>query len=375
MTSGQAPPERTVLVASGYTGHDLPYLRLIWEDASNCDVRLVFALMEAGRDAREFDLHLGDIKDNLEIYWLDKPISPKWMARLASDVGAAHVLIPNGDRFMARLAIGPRRWRHLTFTTLVMQDPRWEISALSGVHAKGRVKLMLAQLCSRRPNVRVVWLRGPGYDQVSSELFVNDPVIPGAAGHDSEVAHALEALDRDRYWFAMIGVTNWWKNPSVVLEALRALPSDRAGLLIAGPIAPDSAAEVAAGIVRIGAGGAEVVVLDRHLSNGEMNDVVRSVDCVVVAYSTHAPASTIGKVGAYGSRVIVAGSESLRSHADFLGELAIQCDLDAGSIAAAMRLAMSTHPSGNRPTVLERFTSVLLAPCAEDGLSPERESS
>lgn len=359
-TVGSTAPSQRVLVASGYTGHHLPYLRLIWQQASASGLKVVAALPSAAKESKELALHLAPTQQNLELVFVDDPVSPKSTAQLAREVGASQVIVPNGDRFMMKLAIAPLLPRGITYTTLIMQDPRWEIGATRKLHLKARLKLTLAFCASARRRVKVVWLRGPGYRGSSTERYVNDPVIPGSGDGASRVSRELAALDPEKYWFAMIGVTNWWKNPELVLDALAEVASDKVGLLIAGPISPSLAPAIMQQVDQLQASGITVVVLDTHITNGEMNDAVRAADCVVVAYSTHAPPSSIGKVGAYGSRVIVAGSKTLQAHAEFLSDRAIRCDLNKRSIAAAMRSAISSPPTTGRLSVPDHFASVLL---------------
>lgn len=364
--SNLAGVSRRVLVASGYTGHHLPYLRLIWQHASETGLEVVAVLPREAENSNELALHLGDAKQDLDFVFVDEPSSPKSLARLARRFGASHVVVPNGDRFTMKLAIAGRLPTGITYTTVIMQDPRWEIAASRRLHLRARLKLMLALLASRRARVRVVWLRGPGYGGTLGERYVNDPVIPGCAGPDSRIGRQLAELKPGKYWFAMVGVTNWWKNPEMVLDALAEIPADDLGLIIAGPISPSLAPAIIERTGRLADSGVTVVVLDSHITNGEMNDAVRAADCVVVAYSTHAPPSSIGKVGAYGGRVIVAGSKSLQAHAAFLGDIAIRCDLETQSLAAAMRYAISSRPVASRPSMPTHFASVLLGDDSED---------
>ena len=161
----------------------------------------------------------------------------------------------------------------------------------------------------RRPGVRIVALRGPGYDSGASGEVALDPVI---IGDELPLPLELENLESGLFWFGMVGGMTARKNPMMALDAFAQLEESRTGFIVAGLLDSSVSGSIRAASAALREAGRQVIIVDRPLSNDEMNGVLAALDCVILPYSTHAPPSTMGKAAALGVRMVAAGSPELR---------------------------------------------------------------
>jgi hypothetical protein len=164
-----------------------------------------------------------------------------------------------------------------------------------------------------------------------------------------------------RYWFGLAGVITARKNPGLVMDAVALLP-EKAGLLVAGVVEASARGEFAAGAARLAAAGIPLVHHDRTMSNAEMNAAIEAMDCVVVAYDTHAPPSTMGKSYVLGTDCILAGSEQLREHARYLGH-ARTCEPTVEALSGVMvqTIAAQQRLGPRGAPVTDRFACRLVS--------------
>ncbi len=116
-------------------------------------------------------------------------------------------------------------------------------------------------------------------------------------------------LDDSRYWFGIIGAIDERKNVSLVMAAAQGLPPGQVGLLVAGRFSDatrESLREFGAELP----GGVRLV--DRVLTDEELDAAVAAVDCVVLAHSNEGPSGLFGKAVRAGTRILGAGAQSLR---------------------------------------------------------------
>ena len=355
---------RFLIAEPGHTGHVFVYIALMarYAQAEGHDVHCIIS--REGLESVEFAQHLAELSD-LSIHSTSGPPTLDRIALASTRMGADIVVIPNGDLYVPDIA--RRGWGgDCPLRVLVMRDPRWE----NPRDLRRRWRLMakralIAMTCAR--GAEVIWLRQPGYS--GPERHANDPVITGVP--ISEVlqngGHFRESLrmDSTTYWFGMTGAISTHKNLPLVLDSLRRLcsnhPTDKFGFALIGPLNPGL--EMTEEEILRDLGGLPIPTrrLGDVMTNDEMNAVVAALDCVIMAYSSSSPNSTLGKAAAFGTRVAAAGDRSIER---FVGELGMgpTAQLESGALARLLAAQLGkTHPEPRPELLADRFSQVLMA--------------
>ena len=113
-----------------------------------------------------------------------------------------------------------------------------------------------------------------------------------------------------------------------------------AGLLIAGKIDPVLRPEIESAAAASVDSGRPVVIIDRILSDVELDAAVAAVNCLMLAHSNEGPSGLLGKAACGGTRVIAAGAKSLKSDIEELPELGDWTELNEESLGAAMQASL-----------------------------------
>ena len=345
----------TMMIAErSSSGHRLVYVRLLAEHAMRNQVDVILAMPDAVRGSLEYSRHLGRMARLVEHVSISPSASLVHLQGLAESSGARDLVIPDGDLYVAEAAYARRRPRSRTprarTTLLIMRDPRWELSASRVPRWRALAKLAALRLVQVRSDTRLVWLRDPGFIPRVDEEEAPDPLVLDAPREaiigDARSYRIVHGLDRDTFWFGIVGMLTERKNVPIVAEAVRRVAFDSAtplGLALIGPTGPDATWERAALQKECESAGVRFVSDEALMSNYEMNVAVAAVDCVVVAYSTHAPNSTMSKAAGLGVRLVVAGSPPMRRFAQSVsGTRGVPLDLR--SLTAALRAATKAGP-------------------------------
>jgi hypothetical protein len=339
-------------------GHLLVYVRLIAARALERGHDVVVALAPGASRTSEYQMHLSGIAASVRFVDAPLVLTPRSLNQLTSRVPADVVVVPHGDELAARLGgfVGGRLRTRTRI--LVMRDPKWDREEGKRPPARNILKSVLLTLGSRRTNAELVWLRGPAHEGAKGERHAVDPFISDVEVNEIERRGA--SLRRhmskgdDIFWFGVTGAVSARKNLGLVVDALVSLharrPEVRVGLAVVGPIDEDVLAVFERARSTLMSAGMSTYFENRLLANEEMNEVVAAVDAVVMAYSTNAPNSTLGKAFVLGTKIVSAGSRAFLEHARFLdGSVAT---LDAPSLSAAMEDALLQPPRLVRPGAL-----------------------
>lgn len=310
--------ERVLIVETACAGHHLVYARLLADAALGRGASVAIAATARVVSDARFALHLGDIQGNIQVVEIEEGVSLGHLQELGRRLDAYVVLVPDALPFGSNLLLG-KRSRIPELRLLVMNDPRWKLEGTLRPQPTQWAKLLFLLLVSRRRGQVIYWLRPPGY-QSNDENYVCDPVIIESTTESvklaaSELRKRLEVAD-DVFWFGLVGGIGDWKNPSMVIEACiaaQARTGRRLGLLVIGQWRASLSLADAQSALRDG--GVAMVTDERNLTNAEINAAIAALDCLVLAYSTHAPNSTAGKAAALGVRVVAAGTPSFRRFA------------------------------------------------------------
>lgn len=337
--------KRDLIVETKTAGHVLVFVRLLAEHSLKNGRLPVLLLSSSAVDAPEFDLHLGAIIDRCETHFapLNCPID---FAEWARSTGANQVVIPDGDAHLLDLArakyMGP------PMSLLVMREPLWPKPLGLRQATKMLAKRTTMRWVNSRSCVSVYVLKPPGFT-AKRDTYVNDPIL---ATPDLEGGQRLRrdlGMDDDVFWFGVAGHITPRKNPGKVMRAIAAIADSKSiGFLCAGIIQDDAIAEFETGKSILSARGVPVRHLNGPLTNEEMNLSIAAMDCVVVAYDTSAPPSTMGKAYRLGTRCVISGNAQLRRQASWLGGATV-VDRTDDSLQKAMTLALTSPRPGPRP--------------------------
>lgn len=340
-----------LIVEERSSGHLLVYVRIVLERVLFKGLRATLALSDQAFASEEYRVHLEPLvidNQKVRIVRFSPNATLRAISNLASSVGANAVIVPHGDELAVRVGWARAGLRGIRLVLLVMRDPSWEVPAPFHRRLRNFAKKLLLEMAARRKNVELVWLREPNYRDVDAKkAFAIDPFV--ADGSRDEIACGAQSLradlglDDDVFWFGVTGAISSRKNLPLVVDAMvlaRALdPSLRIGLVVFGPIGAGSGVSAAQLEERCDQEGIPVVVRNELITNFRMNCLVKGVDAVVMAYSSHSPNSTLGKAYVLGTRLVAAGPPSVRRFVDSLGmgpSTALQADALARRMATAI---------------------------------------
>lgn len=352
---------RTALIVEpNPTGHRLYYVRLLAEAAVLRGERVVLALSEGALTTDESRLHLSKLPAAVDIV-SSRGFDVAAVADLSRRFAATTTVIPDGDRFAMRLARS-RKWAgHGTLSILIMREVAQPRGPAVLVNMKTWLRTQLFRRAARIAGVRISILKSAMWRGTTFLPSAPDPVSLCCTSTDIASVRAEWGLDANRYWFAVLGDISHRKNVTLVARALHVADVKQIGLLIAGRCDPSATRGMAEPIEALKDAGAKVVVINRLLTDAELDAAVATIDCLVLAHSNEGPSGLFGKAAVSGTRVVAAGAQSLREDVGCAPGMATWCPLDIVSVASALQSARTTPRPGSVLTPeTRRFADALL---------------
>lgn len=353
---------RLLVIEDDPSGHHLVYVRHLITAALARGWNITFATNRNVVTSTEYAEHLAELVGAVEIV-SDAPTStPADVTALAQRCCASRTVVPDGDALAMAFGV-TRRWRGPgVMVALVMRDPRrrgWR-----GPHAVRSVaKRALLWRARRVRGVFVVSMRS-ALDPGAGADVALDPVTYVADPATSARLRDEWGIDREVYWFAVIGAITVRKNIPLVADAVAATARThrdrRIGLLVVGTIDPDAVAETTRALTDLSSRGVSVVCHDALLSDAELDAVVGLADCIVVAHSNDDPSGIMAKGVVAGVNIAAAGAPTLRRDAEHVqGAAWSELDVDAMT-AMFQRCIGTTPPAPRRDLGTEQFAARLL---------------
>lgn len=248
-----------------------------------------------------------------------------------------------------------------TVSALIMRDATGS-SRIPGLQ-KSRTffKHLCIKMADRRRNTSIYILRSAMWSGRSGFRFARDPITLSASRAQSLATAKEWGLDPSKYWFGVLGKISARKNLPLIIAALKSVNSSGVGLLVAGQCDAE-VMESMKSLTSTGLSSLEVVVVDRLLSEVELDSAVQFIDCLVAAHSNEGPSGLLGKAAAAGTRIVAAGAASLKSDCDVLDEdSASWCPLDLTSLSDEFAKARGKpRPGTPFAASAEQFAKVLL---------------
>jgi glycosyltransferase involved in cell wall biosynthesis len=353
--------ERRVLIVEGNPdGHRLAYVSLLAAAAKARGEKAIIATSNIALNSAEWGIHMGN-STGLEISIVDD-FTLASLARQANDLAVDHVVIPDGDQFAYKLARGKKWAAQGTVTVLVMREKGQSLQLPFIASTITLLKRVLLLAANRRSRVQVRVLKSATW-RGSSLLPVSRDPVSLEFSHEDARPENLPALVDSYFWFGVVGKVGQRKNLPLVASSLAALQRSDIALLVAGEVEPGILEQADYYFERIRELGGQVEIVDRLLSDEEIDRVIRDLDCVVLAHSNEGPSGILGKAVMAGTRIVTAGALSLRHDCNHIGIGAHWAKLKEEGITSALARAMKTSPpASNRVASPDEFTSSLLGP-------------
>ncbi|MBG6237082.1 hypothetical protein IWX78_000025 [Mycetocola sp. CAN_C7] len=334
--NSNAADRPVIIVEPNPTGHRLSYVRLIAAEALEQGQRVVLSTSEGATSAPEYELHLAGISARIGV--VTTPTDPTSIEALARGLNAALTVVPDGDLFAIELA---KRgfWRGGKLAVLIMRESAQPKRIPGTVRVRSWIKRTLVRRASKLNGVRILTLQSATSSRLDPKATVADPVVLQCTQVDIAGARGMLSDHADTYWFGVMGAVTSRKNLPLVAESLSKIEKGSVGLLIAGTISSSVFEESLPWLEAMKARGHPVMVIDRILSDPELDALVTALDCIVLAHSNEGPSGLLGKAVASGTRVVAAGARSLRRDVAIIGAGASWVPLRRSSLTGAFQEA------------------------------------
>lgn len=355
----QLRSRRVLIVEGNADGHRLFYVSLLASAAAAAGEEVLLATRASVISSPEYAVHMAKFGSQLKLTTTED-FSVRDVERLCRVHAIDHAVIPDGDSFAYQLSKGhPWTWRG-TVTALVMREKGQPSRVPGSALVKTAVKGVLLQAAHCRRGVEVRVLKSASWRGFSLLPTTRDPVVLNAKNKCTE-PHALPSLSKSRFWFGLVGIIGQRKNLPLVAASLASLGRPDIGLLVAGRVEAGVLEEAEEHLERIRGYGGQVTIVDRLLSDEELDLAVRQLDCVVLAHSNEGPSGILGKALAAETRIVAAGAKSLRLDCRHIGQGALWAPLDEQRLSVALAKATNVPiPDANSFASAQEFASGLL---------------
>lgn len=371
MHTGRKSPTRSAgasssacvhIVEANGSGHRLYYVRLLAEHALNRNYRVVLQLRDTSLASPEFRTHIEHLSEHVAIvpatsFTLDE------IAQRAGTLDATVTVIPDGDGYVYAVARG-QRWKGSGRLSLLAMrersEPRRTRLQTGVASALKRAAFWLAR---RAPRVTVHVLASAAMRSKSASR-VADPVTFAVSHAEAAALRQEWSIDPTIFVFAIVGAIDDRKNVPLVLGAL-ADAATQAGdqpavLLLAGRLAPN-VREAIANCADLLPEGVDLVIVDEVLDDRRFDGAVALADCIVLAHSNDGPSGVLGKAAAAGTRVLAAGSATLRRDCEAIGNGAHWTELDRLALAEGFaEIRRRARPEPRSMPTADQFAATLM---------------
>lgn len=331
-------PRRVLVAEMSGSGHRFQYVRWIIE-AAVAQGHFVSLLTRPGACLTdEYRTHLGSVGSLFHA--VESPTdSISELIQIALYQSCQSLIIPDGDRYLAQVMLAGRPHKSVDVTLLIMR-PSGQSSTLSGVRkVKTLVKRVLRSFVRLR-GIRVLSLVS-STTRPRNEMQVADPVVVEQITASSMANHRHEfGLSEGTTWFGIVGAISRRKNIEMVLESLKVAHDPGFGLVIAGKIESDYKAALLAEVSVAQESGLQILIIDRILSEIELDLFVATLDAVILAHSNEGSSGILGKASILGTPVLAAGANSLRKDIEGMPDIGIWVELNPQSLSEGMKRIM-----------------------------------
>ena len=353
-------PQHVLILERIHSGHRLYYVRILATAAHERGSKVTIVLGKGGAESEEARLHLSTLPESIGIRE-EIGADLTTAARLSHQLKADVTVVPDGDWLLKPL-VKARRWRGTgALSLLVMREPNAGPGRTLSSSIKRSGKLLAMRWVASLSRVRLSVLKSATWTGSSEFNVAHDPVTLTTTRGKAAATVQEWGVTPNRYWFSVLGAVNSRKNLPLVVEALSQIGSSELGLFVGGACDPGELRAAQPWIQEFEARGGRVAIVDRLLSDDELDAAVLAVSCIVIAHSNEGPSGLFGKAAAAGTRIVAAGAQSLKGEAISRPRLATWSALAAPPLSEALAAAaLSSRPEPEILAGTTLFTDALL---------------
>lgn len=327
--------QRSILIVEpNPTGHRLYYVKLVAQVALDLGCRVALLTRDSSPLAPEWNLHLKTVTEMVDCIF-GAAFRARDISEVANRGGFDHVVVPDGDRIAIDVGVSGKWGSTATLTTLIMRSQD-QPSVVAGIPSlKGWAKKVIIHRARRVPRVKLCYLKSALWSGESTLNIVRDPITL-IRPTDDEFVESATTLDKEKFWFGVVGAITDRKNVPLVARSLAALNRPDVGLLIAGRLAESVRADLRSLQEDCLQQQLSVRVVDRLLSDREIDRFICELDCVVLAHSNEGSSGIFGKAAAAGTRVVAAGALSLKRDCSIAPDIGLWSPLEPSLLSKAL---------------------------------------
>lgn len=326
------------------SGHRLAYVRILAEEALARGHTVHIALPPGAPESAEFQTHIADLAVRIAFHSISD-FRLQSLASLSSKLGVSRTVVTDGDALALQLAKRGRWHGPGRLSVLIMRETAQKSDFWLVYWTKNRIKKIITLRAALVSQVDLAVLKSATWSGRSKMRVAVDPVHLSCSVSDVKDVRNDWNMDESKYWFAVLGAITDRKNVPLLAKSLASIGGPSIGLVVAGKIDPAIRQQVGIALSELKVSGTSAVVLDRTLSDIELDAAVTAADCLLLAHSNEGPSGLLGKAACAGTRVLAAGARSLRLDTQALNGLAEWTELEEDAIAAAMTRAVHSEAS------------------------------
>lgn len=350
-----------LLAEPAVSGHRLSYVRLLATEALRRGHSVHIALPEGGTTSPEFRTHIADLANDVTFETLNR-FALSELAAMTIRTGAFRTVVTDGDALALELARTGRWSGSGQLSILIMRENAQADSLRARMWAKNLAKKLVIRRAAATQNVNLAVLKSATWRGDARYPVAVDPVELNCTQSDIDGLRQKWGLEASTCWFGVLGAITARKNVPLIMHSLAQTTGKSAGLLIAGKIDPLLRPEIDAAAKSLVDAGKRVVIIDRILSDIELDAAVGAVNCLLLAHSNEGPSGLLGKAACCGTRVIAAGARSLKADIEGVPALGHWTELDQDAIRAAMQEALPIDRGNSVLSAnVDSFVRVMLA--------------
>lgn len=272
------------IVEPRHTGHHLNYVGQLARAATRAGAHVVMFTTPEAAASQEFSRFVGDAAGQVVI----GPTAPG-PTTVQQAVGPAVIVYPDGDHQLISILKQLPGLERSTHVEVLLMRTEALLGGSAGRALRQLVKRATVRAVSAHPQIRVRWLTDsfgvvtsrPGYRAVAP--IADPPTVDTLAApvRPVELGPARDARPR----IVLTGVITERKNPRLLVAA-----AARSGwqVVLAGRVDGDLATDVS-----LPDDDDAVVVINRHLLDGELVWLLQDADAAFVGYQTDAPSGIL----------------------------------------------------------------------------------
>ena len=358
----------TLIVEPNESGHRFYYVRLLAEAALERGDEVTIVTSPKARASSQATTHLSTLLNSVNIV-VNERTGLELLRHLADTWLPDLIVVPDGDSSAIALGARPHWNRRVPLGLLVMRATAQPHRVPGMRSVKSLIRRFLFWRARRITGVRLFQLRSAALpEDLVRQHDAIDPVTLNATADDLLRLRRRVGVNSDAtVIFSVLGVLDTRKNIPLIIDALNEADVPEAVLLLAGRLTDEVRTQLAERDRQEVASGLLIRVLDEVMTDSDLDAAVALSDCLVLAYTNEGPSGLVGKALAAGTRVLAAGSKSLRDDATYQPTMMTWVPLQVSSLSQAIVAVAADVRSGGRPTtktlVAERkneFTRPLL---------------